>query len=303
MPLRMEKVVVVGIGLIGGSFALALRAGGAVRHLVGIGRSDKTLRQAIELRIVDEASSSFEAVSGADLVLLAVPVGQSRAVLEAMAPHLSPHTVVTDAGSTKSDVVRAARAALPAGALSRFVPGHPVAGTEHSGPAAAFADLYRDRKVVLTPMAETDASALAKVRAAWQTCGAQVFEIPPDVHDRIFATVSHLPHLLAFALVGQVADDADAERLFSYAAGGFRDFTRIASSHPEMWRDICIANREALLAELGRFQQELAVLHTALQGSDGNGLEAAFARARNARNRWIEESRPQAADNARDLSC
>jgi len=171
MPFKMEKVVVVGIGLIGGSFALALRAAGAARRLVGIGRTAKTLREALELRVVDEAGSSFATVAGADLVLLAVPVGQSRAVLEAMAPHLSPHTIVTDAGSTKSDVVLAARAALPAGALSRFVPGHPIAGTEHSGPAAAFAELFRNRNVVLTPVAETDAAALATVRAAWLACG------------------------------------------------------------------------------------------------------------------------------------
>ncbi len=303
MPLRMEKVVVVGVGLIGGSFALALRAAGAARRLVGIGRTEKTLREALDLRVVDEAGSSFATVAGADLVLLAVPVGQSRAALEAMAPHLSPHTIVTDAGSTKSDVVLAARAALPAGALSRFVPGHPIAGTEHSGPAAAFAELFQNRNVVLTPVAETDAAALATVRAAWLACGARVFEIAPEAHDRIFAAVSHLPHLLAFALVGQVANDPDAARLFSYAAGGFRDFTRIASSHPEMWRDICIANRGALLAELGRFQQELAALRSALQGSDGAALQAMFERARNARNRWIEQSRPEAADGARDRSC
>jgi len=285
----IEKLVLVGAGLIGGSFSLALRRAGAVGRVVGVGRTAASMAEALRLGIVDQVAKDFACATDASLVMLAMPVGQTRAVLRALAPKLGPATVVTDAGSTKCDVVEAARAELGA-ALPRFVPGHPVAGTEHSGPKAAFAELYRGRKVVLTPVAQTAAAALALVREAWQACGAQVHELPPDVHDQVLATVSHLPHLLAFALVDQVASEAHAEQLFSYAAGGFRDFTRIASSHPEMWRDICLANREALLRELSKFEGQLAGLRKALEAADGAAVEAVFARARAARNRWLDSA-------------
>lgn len=302
MSIRIDKLAVVGVGLIGGSFALALRSAGVVRRVVGIGRTGATIRRALELGIIDEASTAPEAVAGASLVLLAMPVGQSRAVFESVARHLSAGAVLTDAGSTKCNVVQAAREVLPAPALERFVPGHPIAGTEHSGPAAAFADLYRGRKVVLTPLAQTDPAALALVRAAWEACGARIFELSAEAHDDVFAAVSHLPHLLAYALVDQVASHPDGERLFSFAAGGFRDFTRIASSHPEMWRDICMANRGALLARIEGFERALGVLRAALDKSDGAALEAVFQRARAARNRWLEEAHGDAPANGRDLS-
>lgn len=288
MP-AIEKLVLVGAGLIGGSFSLALRRAGAVRTVVGVGRSAASMAEARRLGIVDEVAIDFSCAADASLVMLAMPVGQTRAVLRALAPQLGPATVVTDAGSTKSDVVEAARAEL-GGALSRFVPGHPVAGTEHSGPKAAFAELYRGRKVVLTPIEQTDLVAIALVREAWLACGAQVYELPPGVHDQVLATVSHLPHLLAFALVDQVAGEAHAAQLFSYAAGGFRDFTRIASSHPEMWRDICLANRTALLREMSKFEGRLAGLRGALEAADGAALENVFSRARAARNRWLESA-------------
>jgi prephenate dehydrogenase len=285
---RLGKLVVVGVGLIGGSFALALREAGGVERVVGVGRSKETLEQARRLGIIDEAAFDFECAREADMVMLAMPVGQTRAVLARLAPHLGPATVVTDAGSTKADVVTAAREVLGS-ALERFVPGHPVAGTEHSGPDAAFAELFEGRRVIITPLAETAPPALAKVRAAWEACGAQVQELPPQMHDQVLALVSHLPHLLAFALVDQVARHEQRERLFAYAAGGFRDFTRIASSHPEMWRDICLANRAAVLAELARYQEHLGELQRALEAADGACLEAVFTRAREARNRWLEE--------------
>jgi prephenate dehydrogenase len=285
---RLGQLVIVGVGLIGGSFALALRQAGLVERIVGVGRTRATLEQARSLGIIDEAASDFECAREAELVLLAMPVGQTRAVLARLAPHLGTATVVTDAGSTKHDVVVAAREVL-GNALERFVAGHPVAGTEHSGPQAAFAELFQGRKVIITPLAETSPQALSRVRAAWEACGAQVQELPAEMHDQVLALVSHLPHLLAFALVDQVARHEQRERLFSYAAGGFRDFTRIASSHPEMWRDICLANRVPVLAELARYQEHLGELRRALEAADGAALQAVFSRAREARNRWLEE--------------
>jgi len=218
-----------------------------------------------------------------------VPVGQMRAVMRSIAPLLGARTVVTDAGSTKEDVVNLARRELK-GALSRFVPGHPIAGTEKSGAESAFAGLYRRRRVVLTPLKETEPSAVALVRAAWERCGASVFELQPREHDAVLASVSHLPHVLAYALVDQVARHKNARQLFSYAAGGFRDFTRIASSHPEMWRDICLANREALLAEIDRYCGKLERVRKMLERGDAKALQALFSGAREARERWLKDA-------------
>jgi prephenate dehydrogenase len=283
-----EKVALVGVGLIGGSFALALKEAGAVRRVLGVGRSAANIYRAEELKIIDAAGEfDRETFGDADLVLLAMPVGQMKDVMRAIAPLVGGRTVVTDAGSTKEDVVGFARNQLR-GSLARFVPGHPIAGTEKSGADAAFASLYRGRKVVLTPLKGTERRALALVRKAWEACGAEVFILEPREHDAVLATVSHLPHVLAFALVDQVARHRDAKRLFSYAAGGFRDFTRIASSHPEMWRDICIANRKALLAEVKRYGQGLERVRKMLERGDAAALEALFARARGARERWLK---------------
>jgi prephenate dehydrogenase len=290
MPSRIGRLVVVGVGLIGGSFSLALKAAGAVGTVVGVGRRAATVERALALGVVDEVGALDAATFGrADLVLLAMPVGQMGPVMRAIAPLVGPHTIITDAGSTKQDVVALAAEHL-APVLSRFVPGHPIAGTEHSGPDAAFATLYRDRKVVLAPTGSTDAAAVALVRALWQACGARVFDMPAALHDKVFATVSHLPHLLAFSLVEQVVADDHAERLFSFAAGGFRDFTRIASSSPEMWRDICLANRDALGEELSRYRGILDRMQHFLDAADGAGLEEVFARAREARERWLKSS-------------
>jgi prephenate dehydrogenase len=285
---RIDKLVVVGVGLIGGSFALALKGAGAVGRVVGVGRGAANIYRAQELKIIDSGGALDAATFGdADLVLLAVPVGQMPDVMRAIAPLLGKKTVVTDAGSTKEDVVALARRELKA-SLARFVPGHPIAGTEKSGAEAAFPELYRERKVVLTPLKGTSPRAKALVKGAWESCGAKVFELEPREHDAVLATVSHLPHVLAYALVDQVAASRDAKRLFSYAAGGFRDFTRIASSHPEMWRDICIANKKALLAELDRYGRGLARVKRMLERGDAKALEALFTGAREARDRWLK---------------
>ena len=286
---HIGKLVVVGVGLIGGSFALALKGAGAAGRVIGVGRGAANIRRALELGIIDAAGALDRATfSDADLALLAVPVGQMRSVMHAIAPLLGAKTVVTDAGSTKEDVVALARRELK-GALSRFVPGHPIAGTEKSGADSAFAALYRGRRVVLTPLAGTEPGALALVRSAWESCGAAVSELKAKEHDAVLAAVSHLPHVLAYALVDQVARHKSAKQLFSFAAGGFRDFTRIASSHPEMWRDICLANRKALLAELGRYGGELERVNRMLDRGDGKALEKLFSGARDARNRWLKE--------------
>jgi len=285
---RFKKIVVCGVGLIGGSFALSLKAAGVVDEVVGLGRKRETLEEALRLAIIDRIADGWaDALNGADLVLLGMPVGQMQSALQALAPHLGPDTVVTDAGSTKADVVTAARAAL-GDRVGQFVPGHPIAGAETSGPSAARADLYQQRRAVLTPLAENSATMLARVRDAWLTCGARVDELAPDAHDRVFAAVSHLPHLLAYALMHEFAGRDDAALLFGFAAGGFRDFTRIAGSHPEMWRDICIANRHALLGELDAYVAELLRLRVKLAGADAAGLAGMFDVARRARATWLE---------------
>jgi len=287
---RIEKLVIVGVGLIGGSFALALKGAGAVGRVIGVGRGARNIRRALDLGIIDAAGAADgETLKDADLVLLAVPAGQMRTVMRSIAPLLGPKTVVTDAGSTKQDVVGFARRELKA-ALSRFVPGHPIAGTEKSGADAAFAGLYRGRRVVLTPLAENEPGALALVRAAWERCGASVSELRPREHDTVLAAVSHLPHVLAYALVDQVARHKNAKQLFSFAAGGFRDFTRIAGSHPEMWRDICLANRKALLAEIDRYGGKLERVRRMLERGDARALDGLFSGAREARNRWLKDA-------------
>jgi prephenate dehydrogenase len=282
--------MVVGVGLIGGSFALALRNVGAVRSVVGVGRSDANLASAQRLGITDRTYTLSQAwhaeLHDADLVLVAAPVGQMPKLFAMMAPHLGAATVVTDAGSTKQDVIAAARTHLGA-ALPRFVPGHPIAGTEHSGATAAFASLYRDRNVILTPVPETSPEAVARVGDCWTRCGGSVSHLDAARHDALFAAVSHLPHALAFALVGELAERPDADDFFRYAAGGFRDFTRLASSHPEMWRDICIANRLALRTELASYRAALDRIDRMLAASDAGALEKCFADARDARNAWL----------------
>ncbi|MGE5466148.1 MAG: prephenate dehydrogenase [Ignavibacteria bacterium] len=292
MAASFGKVVVCGVGLIGGSFALALKAAGAVGEVVGLGRSRAALEEAQALGVIDRIAADWaDAAQGADLVLLGMPVGQMPAVMAALAPHLQPGTVVTDGGSTKSDVVAAARAAF-GDKIAQFVPGHPIAGAEKSGVSAAKPDLYVDKRVVLTPFAENSPAGVARVRDAWAACGARLSELSPDEHDRVFAAVSHLPHLLAFALVHDLAARDNADQLFGFAAGGFRDFTRIASSHPEMWRDICVANRAALLNELDAYMAELLRTRVLLASGDSAGLETMFATARARRDAWLDTLRP-----------
>jgi len=288
---RIEKLIVIGVGLIGASCALAVRRACAVGDIVGVGRSRSNLDRALARGVVDRAvmlgDDWTREVGSADFVLIAIPVAQYRETFAMLAPALADHTVVTDAGSTKQDVVRAARETLN-DHLPQFVPGHPIAGSERSGADAGDASLYVGRQVILTPLPETSAQAVKRVEEFWTTCGARVERLDPARHDRVLAAVSHLPHLLAFALVAELASRKDSAEYFSNAGSGFRDFTRIAGSSPEMWRDVALANRDALLTELGAYRSALDALMLSIEHGDCASLDTMLGRAAQARRAWGE---------------
>jgi prephenate dehydrogenase len=288
---RIEKLVVIGVGLIGASCALAMRTAGAVGQVVGVGRSEENLRRAVARGVIDRGimldDDWAREVTDADFVLIAIPVAQYRETLTALGPALARGAVITDAGSTKQDVVLAARETLN-DRLPQFVPGHPIAGNERSGADAGDASLYVGRQVILTPLPETSVAALRRVEEFWTTCGARVARLDPARHDRILAAVSHLPHLLAFTLVAELASRQDSAEYMSNAGSGFRDFTRIAGSSPEMWRDIALANRDALLTELGAYRDALDALTLSIEHGDKAALDAMLGRAADARRRWGE---------------
>lgn len=282
----LKKIVIFGVGLIGGSFALALRKAGAVEQVVGVGRTEASLLRAKKLGIIDVISTSLEeSLKNADLVLLAVPVAQTETMLAAIKPYLQKQTVVTDAGSIKGEVVLAARRALGE-KIGQFVPGHPIAGLEATGPDAAIANLYVAKKVVLTTLPENSVEQIAVVAQAWQQCGAIIHQLTAENHDAVFAAVSHLPHLLAYTLVDDIANKPNADLLFQYAASGFRDFTRIAGSSPEMWRDISLTNQHAILTELDAYLAQLTRFRDQLAAGDGDAMYAMFSNAQRARQNW-----------------
>ncbi|MFC7421685.1 prephenate dehydrogenase [Iodobacter arcticus] len=288
---KLKKLVLLGTGLIGGSFSLALKRAKCVEHVVGVGRNPDNLARALELKVIDEASNdAASAVVDADLVLLSAPVGQMAALLQQIAPHLPAHCIVSDAGSTKQDVCALYQQYLPQH-LSRCVPGHPIAGSELSGAAAAQYGLYEGRRVVLTPLAESAPESIELLKSLWQACGAQVFEMSAAEHDGVFSAVSHVPHLLAFSYMNAVLDRHNAELCFDFAATGFRDFTRIAASHPEMWRDITLANKEAILLDLKANAAQLLALIDSIENHDALGLNEQIVRASTARNQWGSQSR------------
>ena len=284
----VKKLVIFGVGLIGGSVALALKKAGVNTQIVGVGRTRQSLNEALNLGIIDVAESDIQAaVHDADVIMLAAPVAQTTQILKSIQPFLQANTVITDAGSTKGDVLNSAKTVLGS-QFNQFIGGHPIAGAEKSGAAAAMADLFVAKNVVLTPTDETNPEAVNTVTTLWRDCDANITTMSAEQHDAIFAAVSHLPHLLAFALVDDIASRPNASQLFSFAASGFRDFTRIAGSHPEMWRDISLANRQALINEISAFEQELATVKQLLTQSDSAGLEALFERASHARNQWAK---------------
>lgn len=281
-------LAVVGVGLIGGSFAAALRQAGQVGRVLGVGRNAQSLARAVSLGLIDEAVPAEEAARRADLILLSTPVGGLKAVLSQMLPHLADRTVLTDAGSTKAEVVQAARDAL-GGRIAQFVPGHPIAGAERTGPEAADAGLYQKRAVILTPLPENGAAARELVRQAWLACGADVLDMDADAHDRVLASVSHLPHLLSSVYMEQVATADDAATRLELAGSGFRDFTRIAAGSPEMWRDIFLSNRDAMLAELAAVRGVLDRAERAIADGDGDALLTLLDTAARARRDWRKE--------------
>ena len=282
-----NKIVLIGVGLIGGSFALALKKANAVTHILGLDRHLTSLEAAKQLHIIDGFSDDMaSAVVDADLIMIATPVAQTAKILSAIYPYLQLNTIVTDAGSTKADVVAVARTSLKE-KIGQFVPAHPIAGREKNGPEAAIDDLYVGKKVVITRLVENSEQAIEKVSQAWSLCGAIIHHLSPQEHDQVFASVSHLPHLLAYALVDDIAEKPHADRLFQYAASGFRDFTRIAGSSPEMWCDISLANRDAILEELDSYRLKLTQLRMSLASADSVALEAIYSRAQTARLNWI----------------
>ncbi|CAM4142204.1 prephenate dehydrogenase [Bordetella muralis] len=281
-------LAVVGVGLIGGSTALALRRAGRVGQVLGVGRNAQSLAQAQALGLIDAVATPEQAAAQADVILLSTPVGGLAKMLAQLRLHLRSDTVLTDAGSTKVEVVQAARAAL-GDRIGQFVPGHPIAGAERSGPSAADAGLYRDRTVILTPVPENAPAAVAHVRDLWRACGARVIEMDAESHDRVLGSVSHMPHLLAAAYMAQVANADDAALRLSLAGSGFRDFTRIAAGSPEMWRDIFLSNRDALHTELKAVREVLDQMERAMADGDGAALEEMLLQAAQARRNWRKE--------------
>jgi len=285
----IQRLSIIGVGLIGGSLARALRRAGVVQHITGIGRGRKNLERAVELGVVDDYSQDIASgVKHADMVIVAVPMGMYDQVFEAMAGHVKQGCIISDAGSTKQHAIAAAKRHLPNPAL--FIPAHPIAGTEQSGVEASFADLYIGRRCILTPVAGTDTAALNQVENIWKAAGSVVELMDAATHDDLLAGVSHLPHIAAFALVNAVRrEKTDALDPFSFAAGGFRDFTRIASSSPQMWRDIALCNREPVLKKIDALQAELGRLRAALDSEDGEALLQEFSEAKAARDAWLEK--------------
>ncbi len=285
----IQRLALLGVGLIGGSLVRGLKQQQAVAHVVGYGRGEKNLQEALELGVIDEIASSIaDAVTDADMVVIAVPLGAVKALFAEMKEHLAEDAVVTDVGSVKWSVVRDAQQVFDGTVPSRFIPGHPIAGTEKSGAAASFAELYQNRRVILTPLDNRDEDALQRVTEMWQAVGAEVVEMGIQHHDEVLAATSHLPHLLAYGLVDALAKQETHHEIFRFAAGGFRDFSRIASSNPTMWRDISMANRKPLLDTLDQFRQELDQIESMIRDKDDDALLELFSRAKRARDAHYE---------------
>jgi prephenate dehydrogenase len=283
----IDKLAIIGVGLIGSSLSLALKQIGAVGEVIGYGRNRDNLVKGVELGVLDRFETSVAAaVRDADVVVVAVPMGAMSAVFSELAGKTRSDAVITDVGSSKGAVVNAARAAL-GDDFVRFVPGHPIAGTEKSGVEAGFASLYQGRRVILTPLPETAPDAITRIDAMWRDCGATIEYLGIEHHDKVLAATSHLPHMLAFALVHHLSNLNEHEEIFRYAAGGFRDFTRIASSDPVMWRDVCIANSEALIDLIEQFQDELNRVTLAIREGDAEELLRLFSRAKSERDSLI----------------
>jgi prephenate dehydrogenase len=277
------QLAIIGVGLIGSSLALALKQSKAVGKVIGCGRNQANLQKAIELKVIDSFYDNIsEAVKGADVVVVAVPLGAMQGIFEQIGKTISDHTIVTDVGSTKGFVIEAARAGLGT-RINQFIPGHPIAGAEKSGVEAGQVDLYQDRKVILTPLQENSQADIDKVATMWQRCGAKIEYLSVLQHDKVLAATSHLPHMLAFALVNYLSGLNDHDEIFKYAAGGFRDFTRIASSDSVMWRDVCLANGDAVVDLINGYKKELDQVTDAINQQDADKLLQLFGNAKSER--------------------
>jgi len=283
----IDRLAIIGVGLIGSSLALALKQAGKVGEVVGFGRNRDNLQTGIDLGVLDRFEDSIAAtVAAADMVVVAVPLGAMQSVFAELATSVRANAIITDVGSSKRSVVDAAQAELGP-LMARFVPGHPIAGAEKSGVEAGYAELYQGRRVILTPSPETDADAVARVDAMWRDCGASIEYLGIEHHDKVLAATSHLPHMLAYALVHHLSNLNEHEEIFRYSAGGFRDFTRIASSDPVMWRDVCLANSKPLVELIEQYQQELDRVAVAIRTNDGDELLRLFGRAKSERDSLI----------------
>ena len=285
----INKLCIIGVGLIGGSLARALKKAGAVGEVIGTGRDAAHLEKAKSLGVIDHFEMNISlAVKGCDMVVLAVPLGAMQSVFEKIAPVITDEMIITDVGSAKASVVKAAKAAFKT-IPETLVPAHPIAGTEKNGVEASFPELYENRRIIITPLETSSVAAIEKVRNMWQACGAEVVETSIEHHDEVLAATSHLPHMLAYSLVDTLAKMDAKKEIFDFAAGGFRDFTRIASSDPDMWHDICLANGEALVKMIKKFTDDLQLLSKAIENNDSEYLKAIFASAKKARDEFCED--------------
>jgi len=283
----IERLAIIGVGMIGASLALALKQARAVNHVVGCGRNQLNLQKGMDLGVIDSYTASIaEAASSADVVVIATPLGAMKQVFEHIVDIVAEHTVITDTGSAKGSVIKVAQTVL-GDKISQFVPGHPIAGAEKSGVEAGLADLYQNRRVIITPLESTDPEAIAKIESMWQACGASIEYLGVEHHDKVLAATSHLPHMLAYGLVNYLSSLNDHDEIFKYAAGGFRDFTRIASSDPVMWRDVCISNGEALLTLIEGYKNELDQVSVAIRDGDQERLLELFGKAKSERDSLI----------------
>jgi len=297
MSVSFDRIAIIGFGLIGSSLARAIRKAGIAGEIVAIDRDEAVRARVAELGLADRVVAGPEGVEGADFVILCVPVRANAGVAQAIAPHLAPGAIVSDVGSVKGAVIRDVAPLLPAGV--HFVPAHPVAGTEHSGPDAGFAELFVNRWSILTPPPEASPEAIARVRAFWEAIGSNVEVMTPEHHDLVLAITSHVPHLIAYNIVGTAADMEKVTQgeVIKFSAGGFRDFTRIAASDPTMWRDVFLTNKDAVLEMLGRFSEDLLALQRMIRWGDGDALHALFTRTRAIRRGIIASGQETAAPN------
>lgn len=298
MTVTFDRVALIGLGLIGSSLSHVMRREGLARHIAGFARTPATRRRALELGLADSMhEDAASAVRGADLVMLCVPVGAYAAIAREIAPALGTGAILSDVGSVKGAVIRDVAPCVPAGV--HFIPGHPIAGTEQSGPDSGFAELFAGRWCILTPAAGSDPAAVARLEAFWRACGSNVDVMTAEHHDLVLAITSHLPHLIAYNIVATAADleEVTKSEVIKYSAGGFRDFTRIAASDPTMWRDVFLNNRDAVLEMLGRFSEDLSALQRAIRWGDGEALFSLFARAREVRRGIVAAGQDTAQPN------